>query len=298
MSNKAISVQSPKIKIKGTKRPAYRSISGNVGIFVLLALVSAFMILPMLYAVLQSLKPLDEIFAYPPRFFVRNPTLNNYSQLFKLANSLWVPFSRYLFNSLYVSVFSTTIYIFIAVMAGYALAKGKFPGVNLISNLVIWTMLFRSEVLAVPQYLVVSASGMIDTHLSIILPAMASTMGVFLMKQFMITAIPDSILEAARIDGAGEIKIVRSIVFPCVKPCILTLIIFTFQAMWNNTGGNYIYSESLKMLPSALSTIVSSGIARAGAGAAVSVLLMIPPIVVFLYSQGSVMETMSHSGLK
>jgi len=298
MSNKTISLKSHKIKAKGVRRLDYRSVGGNIGIFIFLSLVSAFMILPMLYAVLQSLKPLDEIFAYPPRFFVRNPTLNNYSQLFKLANSLWVPFSRYLFNSLYVSVFSTTLYIIIAVMAGYALAKGKFPGVNLITNLVVWTMLFRSEVLAVPQYLVVSAANMVDTHFSIILPAMASTMGVFLMKQFMITAIPDSVLEAARIDGAGEMKIVRRIVFPCVKPCILTLIIFTFQSMWNNTGGNYIYSESLKMLPSALSTIISSGIARAGAGAAVSVILMIPPIVVFLYSQSSVMETMSHSGLK
>ena len=298
MSENLIGVQSRKIKAKGVRRLAYRSISGNIGIFVFLALVSAFMILPMLYAVLQSLKPLDEIFAYPPRFFVRHPTFKNYSQLFKLANSLWVPFSRYLFNSLYVSVFSTALYILIAVMAGYALAKGKFPGVKLISNLVVWTMLFRSEVLAVPQYIVVSVFGMVDTHSSIILPAMASTMGVFLMKQFMITAIPDSVLEAARIDGAGEMRIVRSIVFPCVKPCILTLIIFTFQSMWNNTGGNYIYSESLKMLPGALSTIISSGIARAGAGAAVSVILMIPPIVVFLYSQSSVMETMSHSGLK
>ena len=298
MNKKSKNIQSHKIKATGVRRLAYRSIGGNIGIFIFLALVSAFMILPMLYAVLQSLKPLDEIFAYPPRFFVRNPTLKNYSQLFKLANSLWVPFSRYLFNSLYVSVLSTTLYIFIAVMAGYSLSKGKFPGVNLISNLVVWTMLFRSEVLAVPQYLVISSFGMVDTHSSIILPAMAATMGVFLMKQFMITAIPDSVLEAARIDGAGEMKIVRVIVFPCVKPCILTLIIFTFQSMWNNTGGNYIYSESLKMLPSALSTIISSGIARAGAGAAVSVILMIPPIIVFLYSQNSVMETMSHSGLK
>ncbi len=298
MSKKAKSIQSRTIRIRGLRRFSYRSTGGNVSIFIFLLLVSAFMILPMLYAVLQSLKPLDEIFAYPPRFFVRNPTLKNYSQLFKLANSLWVPFSRYLFNSLYVSILSTTLYIFVAVMAGYALAKGKFPGVQLISNLVVWTMLFRSEVLAVPQYIVVSGFDMVNTHSSIILPAMASTMGVFLMKQFMITAIPDSVLEAARIDGAGELRIVRSIVFPCIKPCILTLIIFTFQAMWNNTGGNYIYSESLKMLPSALSTIISSGIARAGAGAAVAVILMIPPIVVFLYSQNSVMETMSHSGLK
>lgn len=274
-----------------------RSKFGNIGVAIFLILICCFMAIPMIYSVLQSLKPLDEIFAYPPKFYVKRPTLDNYYQVFSLTDSLWVPFTRYLFNSVFVSLVGTTVYIVIAAMAGYALAKGRFFGRILFGNLVVWTMLFKGEVTAIPSYIVVSKLGMVDTYSSIILPAMAGTMGVFLIKQFVISSIPDSILEASRIDGASEFRIFFSVVLPNIKPALMTLLIFTFQTFWSN-GGAYIYSEELKMLPSVLSSIASAGIARAGAGAAVSVLLMIPPIVVFIISQSSVMETMSHSGLK
>lgn len=274
-----------------------RSKAGNLGVAVFLILICCFMALPMVYSVLQSLKPLDEIFAYPPKFYVKRPTFDNFYQVFALTDSLWVPFTRYLFNSVFVSLFGTTIYIVIAALAGYALAKGRFFGRIFFGNLVVWTMLFKGEVTAIPSYIVVSKLGMVDTYSSIILPAMAGTMGVFLIKQFVISSIPDSILEASRIDGASEFRIFFSVVLPNIKPALMTLLIFTFQGFWSN-GGAYIYSEELKMLPSVLYQIASAGIARAGAGAAVSVLLMIPPIVVFVISQSSVMETMSHSGLK
>ena len=297
MSKTKSVVKSPKIKAKGAKRPAYRSTGGNIGIFIFLSVISAFMILPMFYAVLQSLKPIDEIFAYPPRFFVRHPTANNYSQLLKLANSLWVPFSRYIFNSLYVSIFSTAIYIFIAVMAGYSLAKGKFPGVALISNLVVWTMLFRAEVLAVPQYIVISSFKLVDTHASIILPAMASTMGVFLMKQFM-EQLPDSLMESARLDGANEWVVFWKIVMPNVKPAWLTLAIFQFQQMWSNTGSLFLRDEQLKPLQFALQQITAGGVARAGAAAAVTFIIAAVPITFFLICQSNVLETMTTSGMK
>jgi len=256
------------------------------------------MILPMFYAILQSFKPMEEIFAYPPKFFVRNPTINNYLQAIKLADNLYIPFSRYVVNSTVVSVVGTTFYVIIAVMAGYALAKGRFPGNKFISNLVVWTMLFTGSITAIPQYVVISKLGMIDSQLSIILPAFAETMGIFLMKQFILSDIPDEILEAARMDGAGEFKVITNIVFPNIKPACATLVIFTFQGLWNNAGSTYIYTESKKMLPTVLSSISSGGLARAGASAAVAVILMLPPIVMFLYSQRSVTETMSHSGLK
>lgn len=283
---------------KDKKARLYRSRTGNVLTFVFLGLLSVFMVLPMVYAVLQSLKPIDEIFAYPPKFFVRNPTTTNFMTAFKLADNLTVPFSRYLFNSIFVSVVGTAVYVVISSAAGYALSKGKFPGCELISSLVVWTMLFSMQVTAVPQYLVISGLKMVDTYFAVILPALAGTMGIFLMRQFVTSAIPDSVLEAARIDGAGELKIVTGIVMPNVKPACLTLIIFTFQSLWNNSGATYIYTESKKLLPNVFSTVAAGGIARAGAASAVSVILMIPPILIFLYSQSSVMETMSHSGLK
>lgn len=276
-----------------------RSHAGNIGILVFLILICAFMALPMVYAVIQAFKPIDEIFLYPPRFYVKNPTFDNFVQVIVLAGNLWVPFTRYLFNSLFVTIVGTVVYLIIAAMAGYSLAKGKFRGREAIGQAVTLTLLFRAEVTAIPAYIIVAALGMIDTYWALLLPPLAGSMGVFLIKQFATSSIPDATLEAARIDGASEYKIFSSIVIPSIKPALLTVVIFTFQAMWNNAGtSQYIFSESLKDLPTVLSTISAGGIARQGAASAVAVILMIPPIVVFLATQSSVMETMTHSGMK
>ena len=276
-----------------------RSKAGDIGVFIFLLLICAFMILPMLYSVIQAFKPLDELFLYPPRFFVRNPTTQNFSDVFYLTESLEVPFLRYVFNSVFITVAGTAIYIILASAAGYALGKGTFKGKGALSALVVWALLFRPEVTAIPQYVIVSKLGMVNTYWALILPALASTMGVFLIRQFVVVAIPDATLEAARIDGASEYRIFFKIVMPGIKPALMTAIIFTFQSLWNSASGTqFIFSEKLKGLPNVLSTIVAGGIARAGAASAVSVILMIPPIIVFLISQSSVMETMTHSGLK
>lgn len=276
-----------------------RSKAGNFGIFLFLLLMCAFMALPLVYAIIQAFKPLDEIFLYPPRFFVVNPTFDNFTQVFQLAGNLWVPFSRYLFNSLFITIIGTFTYLIIASMAGYSLAKGKFKFREIIGQIIVFSLLFRPEVTAVPSYFIVSKLGIIDTYWALLLPPLAGSTGVFLIRQFATIAIPDSTLEAARIDGASELKIFFTIVLPSIKPAILTAMIFTFQAMWNSAGtSQYIFSENLKELPTVLSTIAAGGIARAGAASAVSVILMIPPIAVFLISQSSVMETMTHSGLK
>ena len=275
-----------------------RSHAGNAGVVIFLLAVCFFMAFPLLYTILQSLKPFDELFAYPPRFFVKRPTLNNFQQVLNLSDNLWVPFSRYLFNSVFVTVVGTAASVIISSMAAFSLAKGKFIGKVFISQMIVWTLLFRPEVTTIPSYLVVSSLGMVNSYSSMILPPLAGTMGVFLIRQFIVTAIPDSTMEAARIDGANEYRIFSSIVVPSIKPACFTMIIFSFQNFWNATGGTYIYEESLKPLPSVLSTIAAGGFARAGAAAAVSVIMMLPPIIIFVISQSSVMETMSHSGLK
>ena len=280
------------------KHKLSRSVGGNFAVFTFLIIVAAFMALPAYYSIIQSLKPIEELFAYPPKFFVRNPTFSNYKFAIRLAGSSWVPFSRYLVNSIFVTVVGTGLYVIIASLAAYPLAKSKVPGVKFLSALVVWTLLFSDQVTAIPRYVVVAGLGMIDTYFAILIPAMAGSFGVFLMRQFMSNAIPDSVLEAARIDGAGEYKIFWRIIMPCVKPAWLTLIIFTFQSMWGATGGSYIFSEELKTLPSVLSTIAGGGIARSGAGSAVAVILMLPPVIIFIISQSSIMDTMAHSGLK
>lgn len=279
------------------KKKLSRSTWGNILMFVFISLVGSLMALPLLYAVVTAFKPMNEIFIFPPRFFVQRPTLDNFKQMFSIVNNSWVPFGRYLFNSLFIAAVGTLAHIFISSLAAFPLAKHSFPGRAAYSKVIIWAILFRSEVTGVSVYIILSKLGMINTYWSLILPMLASSFGVFLMQQFMVS-FPDTVLQAARIDGAGEWKIYWSIVMPSVKPGWITLIIFTFQAFWNTTGVNYIYNEELRMLPAILSQIASSGLARAGASSAVALFLMIPPIVIFVVSQSSVLETMAHSGIK
>lgn len=275
-----------------------RSFGGTLVIFLFLFVVGVFMAMPIVYSLVQSIKPLEEIFAYPPKFFVKHPTFDNYIQVYQLCQNLWVPLSRYIFNSLFISVLGTVVYVFIASMTAFPLSKHHFPGKAAISAIIVWALLFRPEVTGVAQYIIISNLSMIDTYWSMLLPPLAGTFGVFLMMQFMESAIPDSVLEAARIDGANEYRIFYQIAMPSVKPAWLTLVIFTFQSFWNATGVSYIYDESLKTLPSVLSNISSGGLARAGASSAVAVILLVPPIIIFIISQSSMTETMAHSGLK
>lgn len=275
-----------------------RSLGGTISISLFLLVVGVFMALPIVYSIIQSVKPMEEIFAYPPKFFVKHPTFDNYIQVYQLCQNLWVPLSRYIFNSLFVSVVGTVVYVLIASAAAFPLSKHSFPGKVVLTAIIILALLFRPEVTGVAQYIIISGLGMIDTYWSILLPPLAGTFGVFLMMQFMETAIPDSVLEAARIDGASEYRIFYNIAMPAVKPAWLTLVIFTFQSFWNATGVSYIYDESLKTLPSVLSNISSGGLARAGASSAVAVILLIPPIIIFIISQSSMTETMAHTGLK
>lgn len=274
-----------------------RSRAGNVLVVLFLAAFGAFMLLPIYYAVVNSLKPIHELFLFPPRLYVTNPTLDNYTGLIRVQGQAPVPIERYIFNSVLVAVISTAGYILVASMAAYPLAKHKFPCKALLLQLIVFAILFRTEVTAVPQYILMVKTGLIDTYAALILPAMGTSFGVFLMIQFM-EGIPEEILESARIDGAKEVKLFFTMILPMVKPAWLTLGIFTFSSVWNTTGTQVIYSEELKMLPAMLSQLSGAGLARAGISAAATVVLMIPPIIFFLFSQRSVVETMAHSGLK
>ena len=274
-----------------------RSIWGNLLMFLFIVGIGAIMALPLVYAIVTAFKPVNEIFLFPPRFFVQHPTFDNFGKVLSIVNDSWVPFGRYVLNSVFVTGIGTTAYIFIASLAAFPLAKHQFPGRNAFSKIVIWAILFRTEVTGVVVYIILAWLGMINTYWSMLLPALASSFGVFLMQQFIVS-FPDTILEAARIDGAGEWRIYWSVLMPSVKPGWITLIIFTFQTFWNTTCVNYVFVETLRLLPAVLSQITNSGIARAGEASAVALILMIPPIVIFIISQNSVLETMAQSGIK
>ncbi len=274
-----------------------RSMIGSTGNFIFLLICGVVMVLPMLFIISNAFKPIDELFMYPPKLFVRNPTTDNFSSLATVFEDSLVPFARYLFNTVIITVITTILKVVVSSMAGYVLEKKRFPGKKFLFEMVITAMLFTSAVTAIPNYLILSKLGWVDTYLSIIVPAIGASMGVFLVKQFM-GNISDSILEAARVDGAGEHRIFWTIVFPNVKPAWLTLVIFTVQDTWSETGGTYIYSEQLKTLQTSLNQVVASGISRTGVSAAISLIMMIVPITVFILTQKNVVETMMSSGIK
>ena len=275
-----------------------RSAGGDAGISFFLILMGAFMFLPMLYIIMQSLKPLDELWMFPPRFYVTNPTLENFSDLFALMNTSWVPFSRYIFNTVLITAAGTFGNLILASMAAYALAKLNFPGRKWMFEIIVLSLMFHQTVNQVTHFIILTTMRMVDTYFAIIIPALATTIGLYLMKQFMESSVSDAVLESARLDGASEFKTFLVIAMPMVKPAWLTLIIESFKGLWNTGASVYIQSEQLKTFNYAIQQIVNGGVARAGAGAAATVVMMIVPITVFVVSQSNIIETMGSSGMK
>lgn len=286
------------MKFKIKKRSFNRSVGGDIGINLLLIIFGAFMFLPMVYAISQSLKPLDELWMFPPRFLVRNPSGKNFTELFRLMSESWVPFSRYIFNTALVAVAGTGGHLFLASLAAYAMTKINFPGRHAMFQLVYYSLMFNATVTSLSNFIIMSALGWIDTYWSLIVPAFGSTLGFYLMRQFMETTVPDSVLESARLDGAKELTIYWRIVMPMVKPAWLTLIVYSFQGLWNSGASVYIYSEELKTFNYAIQQILAGGIVRSGASAAATVIMMLVPVTVFVVTQSNIIETMASSGMK
>lgn len=279
------------------KRKPNRSIAGDIGLYIFLGVMAWLMAVPLVYQINNALKPLDELFRYPPRMFALNPTFDNFFDLFVTMGKSWVSFTRYLFNTLLVTVLGTAGHLLIASMGAFVLAKYEFPGSKNFFKLVTVSMMFVAQVTQIPNYLILNGMNMIDTYWAIIIPAFASPTGFFLMKQFM-EGLPSSLIEAAKIDGASEWRVFSKIVMPNVKPALMTMIIFSVQALWNNPASMYIYSEEKKTLVFAMNQIQGGGIARTGQAAAVAVVLMIVPIATFIISESQILETMASSGLK
>lgn len=278
-----------------------RSIGGNLAVFVFLLVMSFFMVLPVIYTVSTAFKPLSEIYVFPPHFFPHSPTVENFKQISLFLDDFWMPLSKYIFNTVFICSVTTFGHFLLSSMAAYPLARLNFHGRKLISSVVKVSLLFSVTAMLIPRYIVMSKLNMINTYLAMILPEVQSALGLYLMQNFMMQ-IPQPLIEAARIDGANEFYIYSKIVMPNIKPAWLTVMIFSFQTVWNTTGitqtATLVYDEKIKMVISLLSQVVAGGTARAGAGAALSFLLIIPPVVLFLICQNKIIETMSTSGMK
>lgn len=300
MANKKIKKQNKIVHyFKGRKiRRRNRSLGMDIILTVLLAVFGAFSALPLLNIVANAFKPMSEIFLFPPKLItVENPTFNNFFDLGNIIEGFDIPFSRYAFNTVFITGVGTAGTVLLGSMAAFPLAKYEFPGSKAMSQIIVYSLMFSTSVTAIPTYFIMSGLGLIDTYWSVIFPAVGGTLGLYLMKNFMVQ-IPDEMIEAAKIDGASEVYLFFKIVMPLCKPAWITLIILSIQGLWGNSGGDYIYSEELKTLSYVLSQITSSGIARTGVSSAVSLIMLLVPVTVFVVSQSNVIETMATSGMK
>lgn len=284
-------------RLKASNRQAGRKTGGTIAVFLFLLLTGIFMVMPIYLTLVMSIKPVEELFVFPPKLYAVRPTLDNFRDMFDSLNSNRVTFSRYVFNSLSVTVTVTVLQCIFSSMAAFVLAKCRFPGSKMINGIIVAALLYQSNVIYIMQYIVMAKLGIIDKPLALILPSIASPMGVFLMRQ-AISQIPDSMIEAAKVDGAGLMRICWQIVMPNQKPALMTLIIFAFQAAWNIPAGSLIFQEQYKTLPTVAEQAAASGIAKAGVAMAAAVFMLVPPIVVFMLAQRQVIETMAHSGIK
>ena len=284
-------------RLRASNRQAGRKIGGTAAIFIFLTLLGLFMLMPIYLTVIMSIKPVEELFIFPPKMYAIRPTLDNFREMFSVLHQNRVPFSRYVFNSLFVTVTVTAAQCVFSSMAAFVLAKCRFPGSRVINGIIVISLLYQSNVIYIMQYIVMAKLHMIDTYAALIFPAVASPMGLFLMRQ-SIGQVPDSMIEAAKVDGAGLFRICWQIVMPNQKPALMTLIIFAFQAAWNIQAGSVVFQEQYKTLPTVVSQAASAGLARAGVAMAAAVFMLVPPIVIFMLAQRQVIETMAHSGIK
>jgi ABC-type glycerol-3-phosphate transport system permease component len=272
--------------------------------YIILLPLAVFMLLPMAFIFSHAFKPPDELFAYPPRFFVINPTFKNFSDLFSKMSSSGVPVSRYLFNSIVITGVTIAASILVSSTAAYALSKKRFKLKKALFAINTVALMFVPIAVTIPRFLIIQRLGLMDTFWVHVLPALAMPVGLFLIKQF-IDGIPDEIIEAARIDGANDLSIYFQIILPMIKPAIATIAILTFQATWNNaeTSSLFINDESLKTFAFYLTTLTSTSagantVAGQGMAAAASLIMFLPNLIMFFFLQSQVMSTMAHSGLK
>lgn len=270
--------------------------------YIILIPMAVFMMLPVVYIFSQALKPIDELFMFPPRFLVQKPTLKNFVDLFRAASSTGVPMMRYLVNSIFITIIAIVLTLVMTTMTAYALSKKEFKAKKFLFSVNQTALMFVAVAVAIPRYLIIDGIGLNDTFIVHILPYLAMPVGLFLVKQF-IDQVPDELIEAAKIDGANDWHIIMKIIIPLITPALATVAILTFQMIWNSTESSnlYIITETKKTFSFYLTTLTANqavSIAGAGMAAAAGLIMFLPNLIIFVVMQSRVMDTMSHSGIK
>ncbi|MCQ2458220.1 MAG: carbohydrate ABC transporter permease [Clostridia bacterium] len=273
----------------------------QIKILLILLPLTAFMALPIVFIINHAFKPMDELFAFPPRFFVQNPTLENFTKLIKFSRNAGIPLSRYLFNSLLVTVITVVLALLLTTMSAFALSKIRFRGRDMMLKINQLAIMFVATAVLIPRYLVICRLGLIDTVWAHVLPLAAMPVSLFLVKQF-VDQVPDSLIEAAYLDGATDFQVYLKVIIPIIKPAIATAMVLVFQQVWTNmeTSSYFINDESMKTVTFYMNTLVNAanGVAGQGVAAAATLIMFIPNLLLFILCQSSVMNTMATSGIK
>ena len=286
---------------KGKRMNPSKFEKGQIKIMVALLPLVLFMFLPILFIANHAFKPMDELFAFPPTFIVRNPTIENFTKLVKFSRTAGIPFSRYVFNSLFVTIITVVMSLIFTTMAAFALAKLKFKGRDLMMQINQIALMFVATAVLIPRYLVICNLGLIDNIWAHVLPLLAYPVSLFLVKQF-VEQVPDALIEAAYIDGATDFMIYRKLIIPMIKPAMATATILAFQQVWANmeSSNYYINDDSMKTLTFYMNSLVNvnNTVSGQGMAAAATLILFVPNLVLFVILQNKVMNTMAHSGIK
>lgn len=285
----------------GTKFNPKRFTRDQIKFYIIIVPIAFFMALPIVYLFVSAFKPLDELLEFPPKFFVRNPTFQNFIDLFQRSGTTGLPIYRYLINSIIVTLAVTFLSVLFSSMAGYILSKKQFKVKKALFEINTLSMMFVSCAVIIPRFLIISNIGIINTLWAHILPLLAIPVGLFLVKQF-IDEVPNDLIEAAKLDGAGDFYIYTKIILPLIKPALVTVAILAFQTAWNNTETSnlYVNQEEYQTFAYYLSTLTnaSNSISGAGVSAAAALIIFLPNLIIFIFLQSKVMDTMSHSGIK
>lgn len=273
----------------------------QIPIYLFLVPLAIFMAIPIVFIVSHAFKPIEELFAFPPKFFVENPVMDNFTRLARQASAGGISITRYIFNSLIVTVSVVILSMAMSSMAAFALSKLRFRAKSTLMEINNLAMMFVPVAVIIPRYLLIDNLGMVNTYFAHILPLVAMPVGMFLVKQFT-DQVPDSLIEAAIVDGAGYLKVYRKIILPMIKPALATVAILAFQSVWGNTETSSMFTtkESMRTLPFYMGTLSSNTASVAGQGvaAAASLIMFVPNLLLFILCQSRVMNTMAHSGIK
>jgi len=287
---------------QGSKMNPSRFHKSQIKFFLFLIPFSILMLLPILFIFNQAFKPQSELFEYPPKFFVRKPTLDNFREFFRIMNSTTVPFSRYLTNTVFVTVIGVILAVLFSALSAYALSKLKFKGKKVLFEINTIALMFVPVAVQIPRYLIIAKMGLIDSFWVHILPMIVMPVAMFLLKQF-IDQVPDELIESAKIDGASELEIFIKIILPIITPALATVGILAFQSIWNDSTSSSIYinNESKRTLAffiQSLTATQGNTVAGQGMAAAASLMMFLPNFLLFVFLQSKVMNTMAHSGIK